>query len=324
MVFPSDFRTNFLKNNSNKNALNSYLAKKFIDFHQDNAKTFTVTLGNTILSNDTTQLADAEINKCDAEEADQKLVRLMIQCVRANYKLITIRTVDTDVLLLTMSNRHHAGNFGCYVQVMFVTGNTTKMYDINAIAMQLVEDVCKGIPFFHAFSGCDSVSSFFNVGKCKIWDRWDEFEDQESLTKTFGELSSTPETITSEQLQIIEKFVVFFYFGKTREPLDINYHRMNDFEHSAHGNLRLLPPCRAALTEQIKRATYEGGWVASLCKRDVELPDPQLYGKIVVDGKYLPKWQEGEPVSVDGLLSLCCQMSHMQMRKGWFAMLAIL
>ena len=129
--------------------------------------------------------------------------------------------------------------------------------------------------------------------------------NSKTLTKTFCELSSTPETTTSEQLQIIEKFVVFFYYGKTREPLDINYHRMNDFEHSAHGNLRLLPPCRAALTEQIKRATYEGGWVASLCKRDVELPDPQLYGRIVVDGKYLPKWQEGEPVSVDGLLSLC-------------------
>ena len=115
----------------------------------------------------------------------------------------------------------------------------------------------------------------------------------------FDELSSTPGTITSKQLQIIEKFIVFFYYGKTRKQLDINCHRMNDFEHSAHGNLRLLPPCRAALTEQIKRATYKGGWVASLCKRDVELPDPQLYGRIVVDGKYLPKWQEGEPVSVD-------------------------
>ena len=156
----------------------------------------------------------------------------MIQCVRANYRSVTIRTVDTDVLLLSIANRHHAGNFNCSVNIMFVTSKATTMYDTNHIAMHLGEDVCKGIPFFHSFSGCDSVSSFFNHGKCKIWDRWHEFEDQEELTKTFGELSSTPTSVTNEQIQLIEKFVLFFYYGKTCEPLDINYHRINDFEHS--------------------------------------------------------------------------------------------
>ena len=119
-----------------------------------------------------------------------------------------------------------------------------------------------------------------------MWDRWHEFEDHESLTKLFGELSNTPVIITNEQIQMIERFVLFLYYGKTCTPMDINYHRMNDFEHSAQSNLPLLPPCRAALIEQIKRAIYEGGWIASLCKRDVDLPDPQLHGRIVADGKY--------------------------------------
>ena len=225
------------------------------------------------------QLADALFNPCTAEEADQRLVRNMIQCIRSHYIFVTITTVDTDVLLHTISNRHHAGNFGSNVQVLFVTGITVKYYDTNDIAMQLGEDVCRGIPLFHALSGCDSVSSFFNHGKCKIWDRWHEFEDHDSLTKTFSELSNTPEIITVQQMQVIEKNIIFFYYDKT-SPLDIAYHRMNDFEHSTHSNLPFLPPCRAAMVEHIKRASYEGDWDASLCKRDIELPDPKLYGRV--------------------------------------------
>ena len=29
--------------------------------------------------------------------------------------------------------------------------------------------MCKGLAFFHAFTGCDTVSSFYKVGKAKLW-----------------------------------------------------------------------------------------------------------------------------------------------------------
>ena len=43
----------------------------------------------------------------------------------------------------------------------------------------------QSIAIFHAFSGCDCVSPFFNQGKCKMWDRWQDFTDKEALTNTF-------------------------------------------------------------------------------------------------------------------------------------------
>ena len=49
-VFPKDFNENFLKNSCNKEQLNNYLATKFIEFHQYNPKSFTVTCEHTIIS----------------------------------------------------------------------------------------------------------------------------------------------------------------------------------------------------------------------------------------------------------------------------------
>ena len=188
-----------------------YLAEKFMEFHQNCSKLFTVTKGSTILSNDGILLTDTLISKCDAEEADQKLVRHMIQCVKNDDRIVTIRTVDTDVLVLAISNRHYAENFGSKVQVSFVTDKSIKCYNINSIAAGLGQDVCQGSPFFYAFSDCDSVSSFFNQGKCKMWDRWQEFDDKLTLTKCFRELSTTPDSINSEQIQVLEKYILFVY-----------------------------------------------------------------------------------------------------------------
>ena len=93
-AFPKDFKENFLKNSCNKEKLNHYLASKFIEFHHD-AKSFIVTKGNSIESNDRILLTDSSITTCEAEEADQKLIRHMLQCVRSGLKFVTIKTVDT-------------------------------------------------------------------------------------------------------------------------------------------------------------------------------------------------------------------------------------
>ena len=55
---------------------------------------------------------------------------------------------------------------------------------------------------------------------------------------------------------------------------DLNFQRMQDFEHSVHSNLRLLPPSKAGHIEHIKRAAFEADWVAHQCKENVDLPSP--------------------------------------------------
>ena len=56
--------------------------------HKDDAP-FTVTKGNSVLTNDSVIGSDPFITINSAEEADQKIVRHMIQCVRSGVTQLT-------------------------------------------------------------------------------------------------------------------------------------------------------------------------------------------------------------------------------------------
>ena len=142
---------------------------------------------------------------------------------------------------------------------------------INDIALDLGEEVCQALPSFNAYTGCDTVSSFFNPGKCKFWDRWFDFENESLLTEVFIELSQRPTNITVEQTAHLEKYLLSIYYPHMTGISDLNFQRMQHFEHSLHSNLRPLPPSKAGHIEHIKRAAFEVDWVAYQCKKNVDL-----------------------------------------------------
>ena len=92
------------------------------------------------------------------------------------------------------------------------------------------------------------------------------------MTEVFIALSEKPESVEDEQIAIIERFVEFVYYGRKVDSIDAE--RINDFEHSTHGNLKLIPPSRSGLKEHVKRATYYSGWVNYQCIDNVSLPPP--------------------------------------------------
>ena len=87
-------------------------------------------------------------------------------------------------------------------------------YNINKIAEELDKRKCRALPFFHALTGCNIVSSFFNQGKCKFWDWWTESQEEEALANVFMELSEKANTVTEEQIFVTERFIGFV-FGPT-------------------------------------------------------------------------------------------------------------
>ena len=112
--FPTDFKDNFMKNPKNKENLNHFLAKKFLEIHNTSI-IMVITIENGILTNDTALRTDPVTSSCLAEEADQKLVRHMLQCLLTGIKTIVVKTVDTDVFLLLLAYRHSGGNFSSKV-----------------------------------------------------------------------------------------------------------------------------------------------------------------------------------------------------------------
>ena len=65
------------------------------------------------------------------------------------------------------------------------------------------------LPFFHAFAGCDTTSSFYHYRKCKFWDTW--MREDPEVTSTFIELSNAPTEISEYQICKIENFLFSIY-----------------------------------------------------------------------------------------------------------------
>ena len=108
----------------------------------------------------------------------------------------------------------------------------------------------------HAFSGCDTVSSFCGIGKKTVFDVWRSLP---SLVTLFGCLSETPEAITDDCMGEIERFVVLLY-SRTSQLLTVNAARKQLF---SYGNRKLenLPPTRAAMYQHAKRASFQAGYI---------------------------------------------------------------
>ena len=52
---------------------------------------------------------------------------------------------------------------------LVVYGPKDKKIDIIENFNKFGVNVCKDLAFFHAFTGCDTVSIFYKVGKGKFW-----------------------------------------------------------------------------------------------------------------------------------------------------------
>ena len=55
---------------------------------------------------------------------------------------------------------------------------------------------------------CDTVSAFHGKGKKSAWQVWNVFEE---ATEVFRKLGNVPETISDDDKQILEQFVVILY-----------------------------------------------------------------------------------------------------------------
>ena len=90
--FSSDFN-NFLSNSENKDSLNQFLARQFIQLHAGKSQIIVVNFNETISSNDELLLSEEDISNCISEEADPRLIRHAISQANNGFQDITIRTL---------------------------------------------------------------------------------------------------------------------------------------------------------------------------------------------------------------------------------------
>ncbi len=94
------------------------------------------------------------------------------------------------------------------------------------------EERCRGLPFYHSFTGCDTTSQFVGKGKRSSWGAW---SSHSAVTKEFqyaAEHLFKIFNIESPEFELLERFTCVLY-DKTTSTCKVNILRQELFSHKA-------------------------------------------------------------------------------------------
>ena len=223
---------------------------------------------NTVTSRPTENVT--LISPTDHEKADTWLFLHVNDMGRKGFNRVMIRTVDTDVLLLSVSLYERLGLEQLWVD--FGSGKHRCYLPIHHMILDPVKR--DGLRFFFAFTGCDQVSFFGHVSKATAWKVWNLFPD---VNDTFATLSYLPsDTDISDAMPLLERFVVLLYH-RAWNCADVNSYRRELFcKGRAIDN---IPPTKDALYQHVRRAAYISGYVwGNLLIPMMNLPPFEMHG----------------------------------------------
>ena len=224
------------------------------------------------------------LTNCNHEEADSRLFLHVRHAAAQGLKKVIIRTVDTDVVVLAVANVHNLQTDALWVS--FGVGKNQRFLDINAIASKLTREKCVALPFFHAFTGCDTTSYFCGRGKKTAFQAWNNYPE---VTPVFISLSNPQNALTDEQLHALERFVILMY-SRTSTHSRVNAACQALF--SQGRSIEAVPPTQAALEQHSRRAAYQAGhvWGRTLDTMQ-DLPSPADWGwQLSSSDKWVPTW----------------------------------
>ena len=239
------------------------------------------------------------------EEADGRLLFHVADAARCGHTNVTIRSVDTDVVVLAISLFTQINIPDLWIA--FGTGKDFRYLPIHEIVNSLGPAKTDSLLFFHSFTGCDSVSNFHGIGKKTAWAAWTGSPD---ISVVFKALSSATQIISDSQFQEIQKFTVKMY-DKTCQAVFVNDARKELFAKKGRAIDR-IPPTSSALLQHTKRAAYQAGhvWASSL-DNHAQLPSPLDWGWETADTGIKPIWTDIPEASKS-----CQELIRCRCKKG--------
>ena len=119
------------------------------------------------------------------EEADNRMI--INHMLKNDISSITVRTLDTDVLVILVSFMVQFINIDEHGSIMvdFGSGDSRRTIYINRSFSELGDAVCLGLPFFHTLTGCDSTSAFYKKTKKVFFESWKDYNKHNDLTDAF-------------------------------------------------------------------------------------------------------------------------------------------
>ena len=164
----------FLKNNFNKTELSIFLANYVVNYYWTNKEVLIVsTLKDNVITNLEGDFSN--LQNCNHEEADTRIFLHLVDAIRNEACTFLIRTVDTDVVVLSV---YAASIFPLTkIYVAFGKGSSFRYITSHTITSSIGYNKSQCLPIFHSFTGCDTTSHFVGKGKKICWQIWDKYPD---------------------------------------------------------------------------------------------------------------------------------------------------
>ena len=243
------------------------------------------------------------------EEADTRVIYRVdfITKESPDYPTVVVRSCDTDVFVILL---HHADTIGAKVDTGVSSKNTRRLINISQLATTLTPLICRALPAFHAFTGCDFTASVMRKAKARPYEL---MVKNERFLSTFALLGAS-ETVDSKVSATIEEYVCCMYGLKNLA--DVNEARLhlfktlyapkrpeNPMDKIKSADPCCLPPCKPVLVQKLKRTNYVANILRNANLAEPAPRPPNGYGWDIAEGKNCLKfvWFDGpqSPNNID-------------------------
>lgn len=224
---------------------------------------------------------------CYHEEADTRIVFHAHKVTPGSR--ILIKASDTDVLVILLGNMHKLSESTIFLATSATKKQSNHLDCINCIdlALKLGPKLCKSLPAFHAFTGCDYTAAFYNKGKIRPFKIFTKNEKYQTI---FASLTDEADIFINEKMIAVQEFTAKMYgvnhcqsvndaririFMKkygAKEDSERFLKKIRSFDSN------FIPPCWISLLQKILRTIYVNSmWLNatySVCAKS----HPENYG----------------------------------------------
>lgn len=204
--------------------------------------------------------------ECHHEEADTRIIFHAHKAAPGSR--ILIKASDTDVFIILLGNMHKLSE----LEILLANSATKKTSNqhldcINCtkLASKLGPKLCKSLPAFHAFTGCDYTAAFYNKGKVKPFKL---FSKNEKYQTVFTSLIDEADIYINEKIDIVQEFTCKMYGIKNCTKVNDARYRIFQKNYSSKEDRErflkkiksfdsnTIPPCWISLKQKILRTIF--------------------------------------------------------------------
>ena len=122
-------------------------------------------------------------------------------------------------------------------------GKNFQLLSVNTICEYLSKQKCRALPFFHAFTGCDTASAFLGKGKKSAWEAWKAYPEVTEAFRFMNDCPFLPLEINTPVFDVLQRFVVILS-DRTSLATEVNTARRELFTIKNRA-LENIPPTEA-------------------------------------------------------------------------------